>query len=390
MTETTAHIDGFVAPGFEPVRDVFERNFEQGLELGAAFSAVHDGRVVVDLWGGTADRASGRAWDKDTPAPIFSGSKGLIALCLLRLIEQGALDLDAPVTEYWPEFAAEGKGGILVRHVVSHQAGLMGVRQPVDYDEATDPQRMAQLLAAQPAFEAPGERLCYHPITNGWLSGELLRRIDGRTIGRFFAEEVAGPLALDLWIGLPPEREPSVATLEYAANWGETFEFDETLLEDPVFLATWANPNLFPDEFLPWNDPKWHQAEIPSANGIGTARAVARFYGCLSRGGEIDGVRLISEDTLRLGTTCISRGRDPYLDEPAAYGVGYQVQTDLMLYGPPPAAFGHDGAGGSVHGAWPEERVGFSYVNNLLRDDAMPDRRQQPILAALHAAVTAS
>lgn len=384
---TTELVEGFVAPGFESVRDAFARNFAEERDVGAAFGAVHDGKIVVDLWGGSAAAATGRRWTRDTPANIFSGSKALVALCLLRLIERGDLELDAPVARYWPEFAAEGKGEIPVAYVVSHRAGLCGITAKLDYPDLTDPRRMADLLAAQAPLIPPGERLCYHPLTNGWLSGELVRRIDGRTIGRFFADEVAGPLGLDLWIGLPESRSDDVAALEYADNWGTTFEFPEAVLEDPVFLATWANPLLFPDESLPWNDPSWRHSEMPSANAIGTARSVARFFGALARGGEIDGVRIISESTLEQGRIELSRGKDPYLGEPAAYGTGFALQTEWKVFGPPSNAFGHDGAGGSVHGAWPDERLGFSYVMNALRDDVAPDPRPQALLRALHSAV---
>lgn len=378
-------IEGFTAPGFEELREAFTRNFAQEGERGAAFAAVHDGAVVADLWGGLA-AGDGRRWQEDTIVQTFSGAKGLIALCFAKLIEQDRLDLDAPVADYWPEFAAAGKEGVLVRHVVSHQAGLPGVREPVDHEAFLDGRRMAELLAAQAPFHAPGT-LCYHPVTSGWLSDELMRRIDGRTLRRFFAEEVAAPLGLELWLGLPAEQEPRVATLEYAANWGTTFAFDESTLTDPAFVATWANPMLLPPGELPWNRPDWHQAEIPSVNAIGSARAYARLYGCLARGGELDGVRVISEQALARARECLVRGREPFRGEAAAYGVGFALQAETMDYGPPATAFGHRGVGGSVHGAWPEERVGFSYAMNVLRDDSAPDPRPATLLAALHRCV---
>src|SRR6185436_5278266 len=213
-------VHGFVAPGFEPVVEAFERNLTERGEAGAAFAAVADGTPVVDLWGGDADRMGGRPWQEDTIAGMFSGTKGLVATCLLLLIERGTLQLEARVADYWPEFAAHGKDGIRVRHLVSHQAGLPGITTPLTFQEAADDVRMARLLADQPAVWAPGERLCYHAMTFGWLCGELIRRIDGRSVGRFFREEIGEPLRLDAWIGLPAEEEPRVAVLETGEGFG--------------------------------------------------------------------------------------------------------------------------------------------------------------------------
>src|SRR3954447_8168956 len=197
--QADASIGGFVAPGFEPVREAFERNFSERGELGAAFAAVRDGEPVVDLWGGVADRASGRPWREDTIVTIFSGTKGFVAACMLLLIQRGQLELDAPVARYWPEFAQAGKAHVRVRDVVAHTVRLPYVATPVTWQEATDDVRMAELLAAQPQNTDPRAAYSYHALTFGWLCGELLRRVDGRSIGRFLADEVTGPLGLDVW-----------------------------------------------------------------------------------------------------------------------------------------------------------------------------------------------
>ena len=225
-----AHVGGFVAPGFEPVREQFERNFAERGELGAAIAAIREGETVVDLWGGLADRASGRPWTADTMQIIFSGSKGLVSICMLMLMERGLIALDAPVARYWPEFAQAGKEHVLVRDVVAHTARLPGLETPVTWQEATDARRMAALLAAQPQSADPRAATCYHALTFGWLCGELVLRTDGRSIGRFFAEEVAGPLELDLWIGLPEEQEPRVATIEL----GSDVELDTLVRRGPT------------------------------------------------------------------------------------------------------------------------------------------------------------
>ena len=211
-------VHGFVAAGFDVVAEEFERNFAERGELGAAFAAVRDGEPVVDLWGGVADRAAGRAWREDTLQVIFSGTKGLVAVCVLIAIERGLLELEAPVARYWPEF---GKEDIRVRDVVSHTARLPGIDEPVGIDQFADAALMTRLLERQAPSEDPRASLCYHAFTYGWLCGELIRRVDGRPIGRFFAEEVAAPLELELWIGLPDEYETRVSTIEVASRLAE-------------------------------------------------------------------------------------------------------------------------------------------------------------------------
>jgi CubicO group peptidase (beta-lactamase class C family) len=374
---------GDVAAGYEPVAVAFEQNFSERGELGAAFAAYVDGELVVDLWGGVADRETRAPWRRDTLQLIYSGTKGLVAVCLLVLIERGGLDLDAPVCRYWPEFAAQGKDTVLVRHVVSHQAGLPGVRTPIDEADILDPRRMAALLAAERPFWPPGERVCYHPLTFGWLCGELVRRVDGRRVGRFFAEEIAEPLGLDAWIGLPDEHEPRVSRVSLGANWATAAaHLDPVGAADPLVAAVWHNPAGRFREPLAANRRDYHAAEIAAGNGIATARSIARLYGCLARGGEIDGTRLLSDRTLRLGRACLASGPDALMPWPWAFGVGFNLQTELRALGRPPAAFGHGGTGGSLHGAWPQQRVGFSYAMNELRDP--PDARAPTLLEALH------
>ncbi len=220
-------IDGEVAPGFEPVRAAFAENFRTRREQGAAFAVTLDGQPVVDLWGGVADAESARPWRRDTLQLIFSGTKGLVALCVLMLVDRGQLDPDAPVARYWPEFAAEGKGDVRVSELTSHQARLPGFRTRIAEDELVDDVRLGALLAAQPMESDPRALSCYHPLSYGWLCGELVRRVDGRSVGRFFAEEVASPLGLDVWIGLPAELEGRVSTLRYADDWGQRRVWDE-------------------------------------------------------------------------------------------------------------------------------------------------------------------
>ena len=333
-----------IAPGFEPVAAAFEDGF---------FAASIDGELVVDLG------------EDDELVLIFSGTKGLVAICLLALIERGRLRLDEPVATYWPEFS---QADVLVRHVVSHTAGLPGLVPAPELEELLAAERMEQRIAAQPPFWPAGERLAYHALTYGWLCGGLVRRIDGRTIGRFFADEIAAPLGLELWIGLPPALEPRVAELVRAPDQGVIFAGDDRSL-----LEAQYGP-LLTD--FPWNEPAFHTSEIPAANAIGTARSIALLYGRLDR--------ILGPRTLTLGRTELSRGVCAITGFPYAFGVGFELQTELGTLGPPVGAFGHTGSGGSAHGAWPEERVGFSYAPTELRSfDG--DERARRLLAALHA-----
>jgi CubicO group peptidase (beta-lactamase class C family) len=387
-TDWAVPAGGLVLLGYEAVAEQFRLSFEQQGEHGAAFAAVVDGRLAVDLWGGCADRERGQPWRHDTLVGLFSGTKGLVATCLLLLVERGALDPERPVHAYWPEFAARGKEGILVRHLVSHHAGLPGLTTRVTPREATDDVRMARLLADQPAICPPGSRLYYHAMTFGWLCGELVRRVDGRSVGRFFADEVAGPLGLDAWIGLPAEHDARVAVLERGAGFG-TQRRDGAAAHggDRLAWSIWANPPRFATDPIPANLRYWRAAEVPGSNGTASARSLARLYGCLACGGMIDGVRLLQPQTIERGATCLARGVEPYVEETMAFGIGFQLQTEAARFGPAGVAFGHTGTGGSVHGAWPSSRVGFSYVTNTLREAGGADPRAVALLDALHDAV---
>lgn len=390
MTESNWHstktqAEGFVAPGFEGVAEEFERNFTQRGDKGAAFAAVHKGRPVVDIWGGEA--APGVPWREDTLQVVYSGTKGLAAGCVLKLVEQGRLDLDAPVKRYWPEFAANGKERVLVRHVVSHRAGLPGISETLKAEDLTDYERMETLLAAQALPPDPNAFNCYHALTIGWLVGGLLRRIDGRTLGRFFAEEFAKPLGLDAWIGLPESEEHRVGKIILGPGMGpwDTGQTEDQKT-DKVLRSIWGNPPLFAEGRLAWNTRAYHAAEIGGAGCIATARAMARYYACMAMGGELDGVRVLKPETIRLGRAELSRFLDPYIIELMAFGVMWALQTPQGRFGPPADAFGHSGAGGSIHGAWPTQQVGFSYTMSEMRVDS-EDLRSRHLLIRLKEAV---
>jgi CubicO group peptidase (beta-lactamase class C family) len=358
VTSLGAQVDGRVAPGFEPIADVFAASVDGG----GAFAGFVDGEPVVDIW-------AGDGWQEDSLALVFSGTKGLVAVCMLMLVERGLLDLEAPVSRYWPEFSAAGKEGALVRHAVSHTVGVPGLRSGFSAADALDAPMMSAAVAAEAAFWPVGTRLAYHAFTYGWICDELVRRIDGRSVGRFFADEVADPLGLELWIGLPESEERRVVTLERAEGYGVTVVGDAPLLGALYgdFLGVFR-----------WNEPAFHRAEIPAANAIGTARSIARLYGSLER--------VLSPETIRLGRSELSRDLCAVTGRPYAFGVGFELQTELAAFGPPAAAFGHTGSGGSTHGAWPQERVGFSFVPRRLHAEAEDDRRGL-LLQELHKAV---
>jgi CubicO group peptidase (beta-lactamase class C family) len=379
-----AGIGGHVEPGFEAVADAFAENFAIRGEVGAAFAATLDGRPVVDLWGGVADSSSGRRWREDTLQLVFSGTKGFTALCMAMLIDRGQLNMEEPVCSYWPHFAAKGKQEITVAEVFSHRCRLPGLHQPLSRQDVLDPQRIAELLAARAPESDPRAGFIYHAITYGWLCDGLMRHIDGRSIGRFFADEVAGPLGLEIWIGLPAELEPRVAVLQYGRQWLEApLRGPDPLQGDALWASIYENPPLFSNEEIPWNRREFHATEIAAANGIGTARSIARLYGALVRGGELDGVRLLSAETVALIQTPLAEGREPFGNELKIWGAGFGLQTEKQPLGPVSAAFGANGAGGSTHGAWPQERVGLSYAMNEMREYPGGDERARALLDAL-------
>jgi CubicO group peptidase (beta-lactamase class C family) len=252
-----------------------------------------------------------------------------------------------------------------------------GLRAPVTVADLCDDVGMEARVAAEPLFRDPEAFHCYHALTIGWIMGGIVRQVTGRSIGRMFAEEIAGPLALDAFIGLPEANEPRMGQIVLGAG----MVADAPPPADPTARAIWGNPPLF-GEPLAWNTRALHASEVPGAGGIATARAMARFYGCLVLGGEIDGVRILKPATVALGREERSRFTDPYIPERMAYGLGWAIQTPQMRFGPAPDAFGHSGAGGSIHGGWPSTGTGFSYTMSEMRVDP-DDLRSRGVLDAL-------
>lgn len=364
-------IDGDVVPGFEPVREAFAANFAHHGDVGAAVCVYQDGRPVVDLWGGIADPDADRPWVRGTLQLVYSSTKGATASAVHLLVQRGELDLDAPVAKYWPEFAENGKADIPVRWLLSHQAGLVTLDQPVPLAEALNWHPMAAALAAQHPVWTPGTAHGYHGRTWSWLVGEVIRRVSGRMPGRFFADEIAAPLGLDFFIGLPACERGRVSRMVHRKP-----EVDFTTMPPESIpeelreqVAAWRDPNSFSNRAyavtdpaeIDFNSPEVQAAELPASNGIGTARGLARMYAALI--GEVDGVRLFTSDTLASATKEQANGRDEVLVAPSRFSTGYMLPTeDNPMTGP--CSFGHTGRGGSLGFADPEHGIAFAYVMN--------------------------
>jgi CubicO group peptidase (beta-lactamase class C family) len=390
------------------VQKLFEQSFALGEEIGAAVCFIVDGRCVIDLWGGHYDLARTREWERDTLVNVYSTTKGMVALCANQLVEQGLLDIEAPVAEVWPEFAAQGKDKTTIRWLLSHQAGLCAVRAPLPQNALYDWDLMCESLAAQEPWWPPGEGHGYHAFTYGFLVGEVVRRITGETLGTFFRKNVAQPLAADFHIGLAAENDARTSDMYsvYIGNrparapkpdepptseFGSLAEF-ASRMKDPRTMQWRAllNPPMDRDAV---NTRAWRAAEIPAVNGHGTARALARIYGALARGGEIDGVRIMKPSTIARATMTEVAGPERLFcgAVPMRLGLGFVLSDDSHRYSrlsPNSRAFGHAGGGGSLGMADPDRGIGFGFIMNnmhagLVSAGATPTRLIDAFYAAL-------
>ncbi|MGW3015247.1 serine hydrolase domain-containing protein [Streptomyces longwoodensis] len=387
MPEYEAQLHGHCDARFAAVRDAFEENFRTRGELGAAVTVIVDGGAVVDLWGGWADPARTRPWQRDTLVNVWSTTKGPVALCAHLLADRGLLDLDAPVAAYWPEFGAAGKEKVLVRHLLSHRAGLAGLREPHSLEQLCDWEATVARLAATEPWWEPGTRFGYHALTYGHLVGEVVRRVSGLTPGAFLEREVTGPLGVDFTIGLPEKDAGRVAVLEHApVSPGDQQAAPGRLA--PVALAALTNPAV---GAAGANTPAWRAAEIPAANGHGTARAVAELYAVLAGRGTRAGQGILSPAAVERVREGQGAGRDLVLG--AGLGRDTEIGLGLWLsgphgsYGPNPRAFGHDGFGGSCGLADPEAGVALGYVMNRMGPRIADDPRKTALVDALYQAL---
>lgn len=388
MAEREPVARGHCDARFEAVRTAFEENFRERGELGAAVTVTVGGEVVVDLWGGWADADRTRPWERETLVNVWSTSKGPTALCAHILADRGLLDFDAPVAEYWPEFAAAGKEKVLVRHLLSHRSGLSGLREPHSVEQLYNWELTTRRLAATEPWWEPGTVSGYHAITFGHLVGEVVRRISGLAPGAFLEREVTGPLGVDFTIGLPEKEAGRAAELVHppaAYDSEQAAAFDRLT---PAVLAALANPLVGAAEA---NTPEWRAAEIPAANGHGTARAVAALYGIFAGRGSYGGRRVLSPESAERVREGQGRCRDlvlgPGLGTVTEIGLGLWLSGPNGSYGPNPRAFGHDGFGGSCGLADPEAGVSLGYVMNRMGPHIADDPRKTALVEALYRAL---
>ncbi|AQZ65209.1 Esterase A [[Actinomadura] parvosata subsp. kistnae] len=367
-----SEIHGWCEPRFDAVREAFQRNFDEGRELGASVTVYQRGRAVVDLWGGRA--GAGTAWERDTITLLASATKGLVAAAAMLLVDRGLLDLDTPIAAYWPEFAAGGKADIPLRWVLGHRSGVVTVDPPLTLLDLEGGTAVSEALAAAVPAWQPGRAHGYHCLTMGWLVGEVVQRVTGMSVQRFFAKEIAGPLGLDLHIGLPDARERRLADLvpptaeqllQGRAN-PELADLNQAIC-DPASLfhrSTFGSIALAGNPLAAASLP---QAGIPSCGGAGNAAGLARMYAALV--GDVDGIRLLRPETADRARTVEASGMDLVLRCRTSYGRGFMLPGGPMWPGEcSPTAFGHPGVTGVFAYADPDHELGFAYVPNRMTE----------------------
>lgn len=394
MTETLP-LHGTCDPRFAAVRDAFLSNFQEREEIGAAVAITLAGEPVVDLWAGHADPARTRPWERDTIVQVYSTSKGVTALAAHHLAAQGKLDLDAPVAEYWPEFAQAHKGQVPVRWLLTHQAGLMAIREWLPPETQYDWDGMCRALAAETPWFTPGESFAYHPITFGWLVGEVVRRVSGRSLGQYLRDEITGPLGADFHIGLRDDELARCAEMRHLEPPDEMKEGFDAVQSDgpndaaaPLPILAFANPMGSGDH----NSEVHRRAEIPAINGHGSARGLAKIYGTLANGGGDGDVSILPQHAIDALSVEAWSGVEGTAGMEARMGPGFMLNGE----GPNPPihytrgehCFGHPGAGGSVAFADPDQKIGFAYVCNYMGPHLDIDPRARALMDACQASVS--
>ena len=382
-------IEGTCDPKFNRVKDAFAENFEKRGEVGAAAAVMLDGKSVVDIWAGHADKEKTKPWARDTLVNVYSTTKGVTAICAHRLADKGLLDIDAPVAKYWPEFAQAGKDKLPVRYLLSHKAGLAAVRKTLDEDALFKWDKMTTALAEQEPWWEPGTKHGYHALTFGYLVGEVIRRITGKTPGTYLRDELAGPLGLDLHIGLDAKNDARTGDMipTPPPAPGEPNLFAEIMKDtESVTFKAFMNP---PGGMRPGlvNTREWRAAEIPAANGHTTARSLAKLYGAVARGGELDGVRVMSKEQVAQCSIEQSNGPDALLILNTRFSLGFMMSQPGASIGPNAKSFGHPGAGGSLGYADPEAKIGFGYTMNKMHAGLLIDARATALIDAVYASM---
>jgi CubicO group peptidase (beta-lactamase class C family) len=393
-------IGGWVAPGFEEVLERFERNFTKRGELGAACAAYHDGVKVVDLWGGRRDARSPEPWREDTLVMVYSTSKGLSAMAVALAHSRGLLDYDATVASYWPEFAQNGKEDIAVRQLLTHQAGLCAIDERLDHRTLANPDAVAEIIARQRPAWNPGARHGYHALSIGWYESELIRRVDPqrRSLGRFFADEIADPLGLEFYFGLPADLPSERVASIKGSHPLVTLLHLRTM--PPAMVAAFArpkslttraftNPRLRGTQDL--DRPEYRAVEIPAGAGIGQVRSIALAYSVFATGGAELGIGSETIAELSAPPRPPTNGdRDLVLTVPTAFSAGFLRPTERWRFGSSERAFGHTGAGGSFAFADPDARVAFAYAPNRLGHHLRDDPREKSLRDAVYRSVEQS
>lgn len=375
-------VEGRVAPGFEGVRETFAANFTRGddyEEVGAALAVYQRGKCVVDIWAGHRDAARSRAWSRDTLANVWSTTKGLTATAVGVLVDRGLLRYEDRVASVWPEFAQGGKDKITVAQLLSHQAGLPGFVEPTTIDDMYDWDLVAGRLARQKPLWEAGELNSYHAMTYGWLAGELVRRVAKRPFGEFVRGEITGKLQADFYVGLPEALDSRAAQMLSPRN---AIDITTLTLPDAARMAL-TNPGLDAERA---NTRDWRAAEIAAANGQASAQGVARVYAMLANGGELDGTRVLSRETIGKMTTIQTRRADQLLGFEPCWAMGFATNK-IGIYGPNPNSFGHSGWGGSFGFADPDAGIAVGYVMNQMGADLVGDPRTTPICTSIYASL---
>lgn len=372
-------VQGSVQERYADVRETFEANLETGADIGASFCATVEGETVVDLWGGFADAAKTRPWEKDTIVNVYSTTKTMTALCALILADRGELDFDAPVARYWPEFAANGKAETKVSHLMSHAAGLSGWKEPITTADLYDWEKATSLLAAQAPYWPAGTKPGYHALTQGYLVGEVVRRITGRSLGTFFRQEVAEPLGADFHIGLPASEDNRVAELIPPPPGQAVGDVSQTELQANMS----NNPGI---DVSATRTRGWRGAEIPAAGGTGNARSIAQIHVILANGGVAQGKRFLSEAGCRKALELQIEGDDLILGRPARFGMGFGLAGGMVPM-PNPNSIFWGGYGGSLVIIDMDARTTFGYAMNRMEGTTTGDMRALDLSMAMWSAL---
>jgi CubicO group peptidase (beta-lactamase class C family) len=377
-----AGIQGICDDRFDAVRRQLQQNVDSGEELGASIVLDLDGEIAIDLWGGYADSDRARPWERDTITNVWSTTKTVTSLAALMLVDRGRLDVDAPVTRYWPEFAAAGKQDVLVRHLLSHTSGVSGLDQPAVVEDLYDWDKSTSRFAAQAPWWAPGTASGYHALNFGHLIGEVLRRITGKTLKQFVAEEIAGPLGADFQIGAAPSDWDRIAPVIPPPPL--PFDLEALGMDSPV-VKTMTGP---PADANNANTAAWRRADIGAANGHGNARSVARVLSAVSRGGAVDGIRLLRPETIELIFREQSNGVDLVLGVPLRFGIGYGLPVPVTLpYVPDEKICFWGGWGGSVIIMDVGRRMTISYMMNKMGPGIIGSERSEQYVRAIYDAL---